>query len=133
MLMLEKSNRMLQEDREKLQLAKQEIDLLKAENMALEGWLLECYHEKTLEFVPIEPKGIKYAVTFFKEYNADGFTPPENLVYMWQVCETDGAMLSNPNARMLDMLIDSESCTCRLDGALSASDTSLSASASASD
>ncbi len=60
------------------------------EDMALQGWLLEDYHEKTLKFVQIEPKRIKYAVTFFKEYNADGHTPPDDLVYMWQLCETDG-------------------------------------------
>jgi len=62
----------------------------KLEEMAIEGWLLAEYHEKTLEFVSTEPRKIKYAVTFFKDYNADGHTPPEDLVYMWQLCETDG-------------------------------------------
>ena len=60
------------------------------EKMALEGWLLTDYHEKTLEFEAVQPKKIKYAVTFFKDYNPDGYTPPEDLVYMWQLCETDG-------------------------------------------
>ena len=60
------------------------------EEMALSGWMLTDYHEKTLGFVQIQPEKIKYAVTFFKEYNPDGYTPPEDLVYMWQMCETDG-------------------------------------------
>ena len=58
--------------------------------MAAEGWMLESYHEKNLNFVAMPPKKLTFAVTFFKDYNYLGHTAPEDLKYMWQLCETDG-------------------------------------------
>jgi len=58
--------------------------------MALDGWMLTSYHEKTLEFEKTEPKQLKFAVSFFPDYVAGISTPPEKLEKMWEFAEMDG-------------------------------------------
>lgn len=60
------------------------------EDMALQGWLLENYHEKTLEFVQIEPRQIHYDIMFFPDYNYDFNDIPPKLEQMWEFAELDG-------------------------------------------
>ncbi len=68
--------------------------------MALEGWRLAEYHEKTLEFVPTEPRNIKYAVTFFPDYDFLDPNPPEKLEKLWAFCEESGWRHITDNASM---------------------------------
>lgn len=81
------------------------------EDMASQGWLLTKYHEKTLDFAATEPKNVKFAVTFFREYNYAGHTPPEDLVYMWEVLETDGWHNVTHNHYMQIFYNEDENCT----------------------
>ncbi|MBQ6896200.1 MAG: DUF2812 domain-containing protein [Oscillospiraceae bacterium] len=60
------------------------------EKMALEGWLLTDYHEKTLEFVSAEPRRIHYDIMFFPDYNYDFSDIPPKLEQMWEIAEMDG-------------------------------------------
>lgn len=64
------------------------IDYL--QKMALEGWMLEKYHEKTLEFIAAEPKQLKFAVSFFPEYVAGETEIPQKLEDMWFFAQMDG-------------------------------------------
>lgn len=60
------------------------------EKMALDGWLLVDYHEKTLEFIPTEPGRIHYDIMFFPEYNYNFNDIPPKLEQMWEIAEMDG-------------------------------------------
>ncbi|MBQ5313109.1 MAG: DUF2812 domain-containing protein [Oscillospiraceae bacterium] len=60
------------------------------QKMALEGWMLTSYHEKTLEFQKCEPKQLKFAVSFFPDYVAGVTAPPEKLEKMWDFALMDG-------------------------------------------
>ena len=60
------------------------------QKMALDGWMLTDYHEKTLEFEKSEPKQLRFAVSFFPDYVAGIKEPPEKLEKMWDFAQMDG-------------------------------------------
>lgn len=64
------------------------IDYL--QKMALDGWMLTDYHEKTLEFEKSEPKQLRFEVSFFSDYVAGIKQPPEKLEKMWDFAQMDG-------------------------------------------
>ena len=60
------------------------------ETMAEDGWMLEKYHEKTLDFVAAEPKTVKFAVSFYPEYVAGDTKISPKLEDMWDFAAMDG-------------------------------------------
>lgn len=57
--------------------------------MALQGWQLVAYHEKTLEYVAAEPQQVHYDIIFFPDYVCGGEISPK-LEYLWAMAQMDG-------------------------------------------
>lgn len=81
------------------------------ENMAASGWMLCDCTETTLEFEKQPPRKVRFAVTFFPDYDFLDPQPPESLKRLWEFCEINGWINVTDNASMQIFYNGDENCT----------------------
>ena len=81
------------------------------EVMACDGWMLTDCTESSLEFEKQPPKNVKFAVTFFPDYDFLDPHPPESLKRLWQFCEMYGWKNVTDNSSMQIFYNENPNCT----------------------